>query len=229
MFVTSVEEELRRLIRKSLIKIMFIVWVMMMILAIVFVVWGIYIGRKNNTKLSTAQEYFDQADSIDFDAVGTTTCRTVSGSQLIINNGFPIVVAPFLDTAETKRQFPDGIETPCYSSEKNGQFVLKKDTNVSSTNGLEVDANTELKNPQGLIVSEITVSCAGTVPCLPSATFCATQFGADYPHGPIYLYTRTNVGSGLATLRHICVCILDWDPVANTTVTIPYCTEPLNA
>jgi hypothetical protein len=229
MFVTSVEEEFRRLIRSSVVTIAFTVWTIMMVLAIAFVIWGVVTGRRNNSKLSKSQQYFDQADLVNFNAEGTTTCRTVAGSQLIINDGYPIVVAPFLDAAGLQRHFPDGIDTPCYSSEKNGEFVLKKDATVTSTNGIRVDANTELLNPQGLIISGSTVDCAGTAPCLPADTFCTTEFGADYPYGTIFLYTRTNVGSASATLRHICVCILDWDPVADSTVTLPYCTEPLNA
>jgi len=222
-----VDEDFRQMSGDAWWKVISIIWFLMVFSAIIMVSVAVSIGRENNRKLRDASIRFDEAFQFDFDAFATTACRTCDGTELIIRDGTPIVVQPFLNG--NLRQFPEGIRIPCFSSGSNRKFTIRADTMMISPEGLTVDARTVLGNPQGMRSSDIMVNCMGAAPCLPSSDFCTDEFGMDFPHGPIYRFTRTNVGSGMVTLEHLCVCILDWDPVSETSVTLPYCTEPLTS
>jgi len=217
-------EGVRRLVRDAWGKVAFVVWSLMVVAAVVMGGVAVSIGRTNNSKLAAASERLDAAFRFDFDAFATTECRTCEGTTLIVHDGTPIVVSPYVGGG---RQFPAGIKTPCFESTDRAAFQTRADATVDGgTDGLTTDANTLLENPQGLHLQDVTQDCMGTAPCLPASTLCESEFGAAKPYGPIYRLTRTNVGSGGDTLIHLCVCILDYDPVGEVMVTLPYCTEP---
>lgn len=196
----------------------------MVLATVIMVSVAVAFGRSNNERLSAAAQIFDAAFSIDFDAIATSDCRTVDGSNLIINAATPITVSPLIGTS---RQFPEGIKTPCFASTDQESFVTRADTEITGPSaGLTVDADTLLLNQQGLHIQDVVIACMGSPTCLPSATFCTDEFGSTKPYGPIYRLTRSNVGSGGDTLVHLCVCIDDWDPVGEVMVALPYCTEP---
>jgi hypothetical protein len=221
----DVDHNLRELLRDAFWKFIFVIWLLMIVANIIMVSIAVSVERDSLSSLRDAAIRLDAAFEFDFAAFATTPCRTCDGADLIVHSGTPIVVSPFLNT--NQRQFPQGIQIPCFTSYPNRNFEIEVDATVTSASGLTVDANTLLKNPQGMRTLEVVVDCMGAAPCIPALSFCTAEFGDDFPSGPIYHYIRTNVGSGMDTLEHICICILDWDPVSEETVTLPYCTEPL--
>jgi hypothetical protein len=217
-------EGVRRLVHDAYGKVAFALWVLMVLAALIMSAIAVSIGRTNNSKLAAATVRLDEAFEFDFDAFATTACRTCEGTTLIVHDDTPIAVSPYVGGS---RQFPSGIKTPCFSSTSRETFETRADTSIDGgTDGLTTDADTLLANPQGLHLSDVGQDCMGAAPCLPSSTFCETEFGSMKPYGPIYRLTRTNVGSGADTLIHLCVCILDYDPIGDAMVPLPYCTEP---
>jgi hypothetical protein len=220
----DVHETTRQLIHDAWGKVAFVVWSLMVLAGVAMVAAAVAIGRSNNSKLAAASVRLDEAFAFDFEAFATTPCRTCDGTTLIVHSDTPIVVSPFVGTA---RQFTEGIKTPCFASTTTKTFQTRADATINGgTAGLTVDADTLLANPQGLHLQDVQTDCMGAAPCLPASTFCQDTFGATKPYGPIYRFTRTNVGSGADTLVHLCACILDYDPVADAMHTVPYCTEP---
>ena len=223
--LVDVDATIKQLKREAWGKVVFAVWALMVLTGIILVCISLGLIYSDNRRLSTASARLDQAFAFDFEAFATTPCRTCEGTNLIVNADTPMVVSPFIGLA---RQFPTGIKTPCYASSPTGTFQTRADATVNGgTQGITVDANTLLTNQQGLHLQNVETDCMGAVPCLPATTFCQTEFGATKPFGPIYRYTRTNVGSGMDTLVHLCACVYNWDPIGETMITRPYCTEPL--
>jgi hypothetical protein len=223
----DVDDNLRQMAKDAIWKFALVFWLFMVTAGFAMVIATLVIGYQNEKKLRHAGVRLDEALEFDFPTFATGPCRTCDGTELIIHDGTPIVVQPFLNEKKTQRQFPTGIQIPCFKSQNNHVFSTRSNTHMSSASGITVDARTVLANPQGMRSIEKQVDCMGAAPCLPSVDYCVTEFGVDYPYGPIYHYTRSNVGSEMVTLEHLCVCVLDWDPVSETTITLPYCTEPL--
>lgn len=219
----NANDDLQRMLNNAVFKILFFLWTLMIIASIIMVSFAVYVGLNNNKRLDDISIKLDSANAFDFNAFSSTPCRTCDGSELIVKDGTPIVVQP---TVSGFSQFPDGIKTPCFESSVN-EFHIRSQAQISSLGGMTVSGRTMLQNPQGLAVSKIEMDCLNTAPCLLPNDFCSTNFNSATPHGPIYRLTRSSVGSPGTTLEHICVCILDWDPVSQTTQTLPYCTEPL--
>ena len=226
--VRNVDDDFKTMTRDTWVKVSVIMWFLVVIAGVIMVSIAVAVGSNNNKRLATITNNLDDAEAFDFDAFASTACRTAEGTQLLIKDGTPIVVQPYLDAAEKLRHFPEGIKTPCYESSTGG-FDVRSQAGVITQNPVEVSKSTLLENPQGLGVNRIEIDCALTAPCLLPAGYCATAFDPTTPYGPIYRLTRTRVGAGNVTLEHTCVCILDWDPVAETNRTVPYCTEPLKA
>lgn len=224
--VRQIDDDFDVLKKDARWKVLSYLWTLMVLAAVGMAIASVIINYQNEDRMGKVTARLDDAFAFDFDDFATTPCRTCDGTQVIIHDGTPIVVSPYVGVNEDRRQFPQGIRTPCFESTQ-GSFRVRAQTVMGSSAGVLVDQQTQLKNPQGLAVSNYTIDCGDTAPCLVPADFCNTTFSPTQPYGPIYHITRTNVGSASDTLEHTCVCIFDWDPVAESNRTRPYCTEPM--